>query len=101
MEALGTSLVWRLVELRADVRGALLDAAGMAAAALCAAGRADRGCAVGRRGVLGQLIYGRCYRGGGGGAGGRRGAAFGAASFGRRGSAWGAGSGGPGKQPAL
>src|ERR1017187_593587 len=129
LEAVRASLVWRMAELRADVRGAVLDAARMAAAALCVAGRPDGGGAVGSRGGLDRFLLGR--RGGrrgrgagGGGAvgsrgvldrfllgrrGGRRGrgagggcrAASSAASHRRGGGAGGTGCAGPGQQPAL
>src|SRR5580658_1840157 len=39
LEAVRTSLVWRVAELRADVRGAVLDVARMAAAAIRAVRR--------------------------------------------------------------
>src|ERR1039457_2933539 len=88
-------------ELRADVRGAVLDAARMAAAALRVAGRPDGGGAVGSRGVLDRFLLGR--RGGrrGRGAGGGCRAASSAASHRRGGGAGGTGCGGPGQQPAL
>src|ERR1017187_7677253 len=101
LEAVRASLVWRVAELRADVRGAVLDAARMAAAALRVAGRPDGGGAVGSRGVLDRFLLGR--RGGrrGRGAGGGCRAASSAASHRRGGGAGGTGCGGPGQQPAL
>src|ERR1019366_3909868 len=101
LEAVWASLVWRVAELRVDVRGAVLDARRMAAAALRSAGRADGGSAVGCRGVLDRFLLG--WRGGrrGGGAGGGRGAASGAASHRRCGGAGGAGGGGAGPKPGL
>src|ERR1019366_3157254 len=91
LEAVRASLVWRMAELRADVRGAVLDAARMAAAALCVAGRPDGGGAVGRRGGLDRFLLGR--RGGrrGRGAGGGCRAASSAASHRRGGGAGGTG----------
>src|ERR1022692_599998 len=101
LEAVRASLVWRVAELRADVRGAVLDAARMAAAALRVAGRPDGGGAVGSRGVLDRFLLGR--RGGrrGRGAGGGCRAASSAASHRRGGGSGGTGCGGPGQQPAL
>ena len=95
MDAVRASLVWGAAELRADVRGPLLDATGMAAAQVRAAGRADGGGAMGNRGILDQFVYGR--RGGGGGrsACGRRGSPAGAAVHGGRGGRGGMGGAGP------
>jgi hypothetical protein len=101
MEAVWTSLVRCVAELRGDVRGAVLDAARVAAAALRAVGRPDGGGAVGHRGVLGQFLLG--WRGGGGrgSLGGGGCAAVGAAAHGKCGGARGVGRGDAREQPAL
>src|ERR1019366_8454898 len=83
LEAVRASLVWRVAEFGSDVRGAVLDAARMVAAALCAAGRLDGRGAMGNRGVLGQFLLGRCGGRGSRSAGGGRGAAIGASSHAR------------------